>query len=128
MGASEKLGAALHPVLSVREHRALQAKQMTEATLQAHVLELANTLGWLSYHTHDSRRSQAGFPDLVMVNAQQGRVLYRELKSERGSASCAQRHWLEALAKAGQDAALWRPTDLIDGSVLRALRGGGDVD
>ena len=31
------------------------------------VVELAKRFGWLLYHTHNSRRSASGFPDLVMV-------------------------------------------------------------
>ena len=40
---------------------------MNEAELQRNVLSLAAMTGWLAYHTYDSRRSQAGFPDLVLV-------------------------------------------------------------
>jgi len=61
------------------------------------------------YHTHDSRRSEPGYPD-VTVCGPRG-VLFRELKAERGRLSPDQRVWLERLREAGGDAAVWRPVD-----------------
>lgn len=127
MGASEKAAAAFHTgtapagSLSVAEYTAMQAAGMSEAVLQARVLAHARVLGWMAYHTHDSRRSQPGFPDLVLVSERQGRVLYRELKTERGRLSDAQRVWLRALTAAGQDAGVWRPMDLFTDRVTQAL-------
>ena len=40
---------------------------LTEADVQRGLIEAAQTGGWLVYHTHDSRRSRKGFPDLVLV-------------------------------------------------------------
>ena len=45
-------------------------QSVTEGEFQAWVLDLANRNGWLAYHTHDSRKSAAGFPD---VDTRQGR-------------------------------------------------------
>ena len=39
----------------------------TEKQFQQSVVEVARTLKWRVYHTHDSRRSAAGFPDLVLT-------------------------------------------------------------
>jgi hypothetical protein len=61
------------------------------------------------YHTHNSRRSEPGFPDLTVVGAHG--VLFRELKSERGRVTADQRRWLDALAAAGADVVVWRPCD-----------------
>lgn len=82
---------------------------MTEAQFQAMVLTLARSMGVVAYHTHDSRRSQPGFPDLVLVG-ERG-ILFRELKTDVGRVSPDQRFWLEALSAAGQDARVWRPKD-----------------
>lgn len=95
---------------------------MTEDELQRAVIELARGLGWLVYHTHDSRRSQAGFPDLVLVRGD--RVLYRELKSTAGRIRPEQQVWLDALAAAGADVGVWRPVDLEQGEVGRDLLAG----
>jgi hypothetical protein len=72
----------------------------------------------MRYHTHDSRRSPSGFPDLVIVG---DRVLYRELKTAKGKVSDAQAAWLHALVLAGQDACVWRPADLLSGLIGRRL-------
>ena len=52
--------------------RALDAA-VTEKEFQAVVVEYAQRLGYMVYHTYDSRRSQRGFPDLVMVK--EGRLV-----------------------------------------------------
>jgi hypothetical protein len=94
-------------------------KAVTEADLQANVLALAGHRGWLRYHTFDSRRSAAGFPDLVLVRGD--RLVFAELKRERGRVTTEQRHWLAALGEVTRvDARLWRPSDWR--SIEEALR------
>jgi len=93
---------------------------MSEAELMANVRQLCRLLGLRVYHTYDSRRSDPGFPDLVIVGP--GAVLYRELKTERGRLRPEQREWLEALRTAGQDADVWRPGDWLSGEIGRQLR------
>ena len=94
------------------------AAAMSEAQLLAIIRQACRTLGLLCYHTHDSRRSEAGFPDLVIVGE---RVIYRELKSARGRVRPEQRVWLDALTAAGQDADIWRPRDLHSGRIASEL-------
>jgi VRR-NUC domain len=81
---------------------------MTEKTWQQTIIDLAHTLGWLTYHTHDSRRSQPGFPDLVLVR---DRIVYAELKDMRRRLTTAQFAWLDDLRRAGGEAYVWRPSD-----------------
>ena len=107
--------------LSRAEYEAVVAREMSEASLQRRVLGLARELGWLAYHTHDSRRSQPGWPDLAIVSAKRRRFLVAELKKERGVVSKDQHTWLTALAAAGIETHVWRPADLLDGTILRAL-------
>jgi hypothetical protein len=76
-----------------------------EKDWQQAVSDLAAFQRALVYHTHDSRHSPAGFPDLVIVV--HGRVLFRELKMDGNKPTAEQRRWLLALAQAGQDAAVW---------------------
>jgi hypothetical protein len=84
--------------------------RMTEAMLLAHVLRRLKALGWAAYHTHDSRRSQAGYPDIAAVRG--SRLLYAELKSRTGVLTVEQRLWLDALWSAGAECYVWRPDDL----------------
>lgn len=81
---------------------------MTEKELQDMVLEACKVLGLLAYHTHDSRRSQPGFPDLVIVGKA---VEFWELKAERGKVSAAQRDWILRLRQGGCYAGVFRPSD-----------------
>ncbi len=91
----------------VKKRPAIQP--VTEKAFQAQVLKLAAILGWMAYHTHDSRRSQRGFPDLVLVRG--ARLIFAELKSESGKVKPEQAAWIAALQFAGQMAYIWRPSD-----------------
>jgi len=82
---------------------------------------LAPLLGWnLTYHTMRSKGSRAGFPDRVLVRDR--RVIFAELKREKKVATPLtdeQRRWLDALAGAGCECYLWRPSDFEEvGRVL----------
>lgn len=81
---------------------------ISEADLQRTIIEYAQLNGWLVYHTHDSRHSAAGFPDLTLVRE---RVIFAELKSEKGQLSADQQVWVARLKAAGADAQVWRPSD-----------------
>lgn len=91
--------------LTATEAKALVG--LSEAQFQAMVVQLARLRGWAHYHTHDSRRSAAGFPDLVLVRE---RVVFMELKSEKGAVKPEQRLWLARLLEAGAEAHLFRPS------------------
>jgi len=82
---------------------------------------LCRVLGVRYFHPHDSRRSVPGFPDLVLVGP--GGVAYRELKTDRGTLSPEQTTWKWALLAAGQDWAIWRPSDLASGLIRAELDG-----
>ena len=82
---------------------------MTEKQFQTQIVMVAKANGWICYHAYDARRSEPGFPDLVLVR---DRVLYREIKTNTGRVSPAQKNWGDALTKAGADFAIWRPRDL----------------
>ena len=71
---------------------------LTEKQFQGQVLDLARLFGWRAYHTFDSRRSAAGFPDLVMVR--DGRLIFAELKATAGRISADQFAWMQALQEA----------------------------
>lgn len=85
--------------------------ELSEAEFMRRVIQLARLLGFAVYHTHDSRRSDAGFPDLVLVKPP--RVIFAELKSAKGKVRPEQQHWLELLEGCHLIGAyLWRPDDL----------------
>jgi hypothetical protein len=81
----------------------------SEKRFQRAVVALAERAGWECYHTFNSKRSQAGWPDLALVR---GAVLIlAELKTARGALSAPQRKWLAPLrAVPGVRVRLWRPT------------------
>jgi len=97
-------GVEMHPATA----RQVLDRHVTEGQLQRQVLELARLRGWLAFHDYDSRRSESGFPDLVMVRE---RVVFAELKSATGRLSAAQRQWLDRLTTAGAEVYCWRPSD-----------------
>jgi hypothetical protein len=101
------------------------ALPMTEAQLQTAVIDLLRLTGFtLVYHTHDSRRSHPGFPDLIALKGP--RMICAELKSDIGKATEAQLIWLEAFAQIpGVESHLWRPQDLRDGTISKALTRSG---
>ena len=70
---------------------------MTEKEWQAQVVKLAKDEGWMAYHTYDSRRSEAGWVDLVLVRGPM--LLLLELKTESGKVTDAQQAWIDALKK-----------------------------
>ena len=82
---------------------------MKEAEFQSKVIALAKQLGYKVYHTADSRGSEKGFPDLVLVGKY---VLFIELKTDQGRLSKEQDEWLDVLSLAeGVYASVWRPKD-----------------
>jgi hypothetical protein len=98
---------------------------MREAEFQRIVIDMAHLFGWRVAHFRPAKTARgwrtavsadgAGFPDLVLAKNQ--RVLFAELKTEKGKLSDAQHEWLAALP----GSACWRPSDLD--SIERLLRG-----
>lgn len=82
--------------------------EMTEKQWQTLVVGMAGACGWMLYHTYDSRRSAPGFPDLVLVK---DRVIFVELKTNKGRMTQAQREWRDNLRSARAEWYLWRPRD-----------------
>lgn len=128
------------------QDRALRA--MTEATLQTEVIRQARGLGWgvtlsarkamleevaqygvtappldgLIYHPRYSLGSEPGWPDLTLVRRRDRRLLFAELKSEKGFLSTRQAEVLELLEEVGMEVHIWRPSDLSSGRIAEVLR------
>jgi hypothetical protein len=97
---------------------------ISEDQFQQQVIELAQYHQYeVTYHNPDSRRSQAGFPDLVLVSSSRRRALFRELKTEEGRVRPKQTAVLLAMVSAGLDADVWRPSDLQSGRIIKELKG-----
>jgi len=92
---------------------------MSERALQAEVDRALVLAGWLRYHTYDSRRSVAGFPDIVAIRGD--RLIFRELKTQKGKLDADQLLWGDKLTRAGFDWATWRPLMWGDGTILRDI-------
>jgi hypothetical protein len=97
--------------------------RMTERAWMGQVLAYAALRGWRAFHDNATNaprrcrkcrevvhlpRNEAGWPDLVLVR--RPRVVFAELKSERGVVSPAQAEWIAALRACGQDVYIWRPS------------------
>lgn len=95
-----------------------RAAAMPEAELQEAVRTMCCQLGLFHYHPYSSVRSEPGWPDSVIVGR---RVLFRELKSEFGKLSPAQVKVSYLLKAAGASWKIWRPSDLLDGTIAREL-------
>ena len=91
---------------------------MSEKDLHAAVVEACQRLGLRVYHTFDARRSEPGFPDLVIVGR---RVLFRELKVKGRKLTPAQWAWGMALDDAEADWELWTDQDWDSGHILDEL-------
>ena len=99
------------------------ALTVPEQPYQAAIIRAARLTGWLVYHTHDSRRSEPGFPDLIMVRGT--RMIAAEVKSVSGRVSQAQQAWLDAIgAVDAVSAHVWRPDDWDQ--IVDMLRPGGE--
>jgi hypothetical protein len=85
---------------------------ISEAQFQEALVEYAELWGWLVWHDNDSRRNDAGFPDLVTI-------------------STKQLEWIEALSQASGPnvmAAIWFPSDRdYAEAVLRGEKWGDDT-
>jgi hypothetical protein len=85
-------------------------KVITEKEFSQQVRQLAILKGYKVYHTFLSIYSDVGFPDLVI--AKEDKLIFAELKTERGKVSQAQKDWLGVLASTKKcECFIWRPSD-----------------
>jgi len=98
--------------LTMAELRTAQAGsgRLSEKAFGQQLYDLARLLGWLVVRFPTWQRTGAtpGFPDILGVR--RGRVLFAELKAEDGKLTPAQRKWLWALAEAGAETYLFKPS------------------
>jgi hypothetical protein len=94
-----------------------------EKDFQTAVIQAATLKGWRVAHFGNTvklvrknggvatipDKGAAGFPDLVMVR--RDRIIFVELKLDKGRTSVNQNLWLDDLREAGQTTFVWRPAD-----------------
>jgi hypothetical protein len=103
---------------------------LTEGDLLSQIRQMAEFHGWSEvYHTLNSRGSDEGFPDLVMLK--DGRQVVAELKVQdlkKGRVSAGQERWLNGFRKVpGCEVFVWRPSDRDEAdSVLAGDKGTQD--
>jgi hypothetical protein len=106
-------------------------------SLDAHVVRLIDDLGLWSWHNRNPIGSRKGWPDRVIFGAgldDAPAILFRELKSERGTLKPDQKIVRDKILAAGGNWALWTPADLLSGRIaaeltaISGLRGTGAVE
>jgi hypothetical protein len=85
---------------------------LSEKAWQGQVLQLAALYRWSHFHPYDMRRSDEGWPDLVLVRVPE--LVVVELKTDTGRLTAAQNEWLRRLAECGLETHVWRPRDFDD--------------
>lgn len=93
---------------------------LTEKAFMANVTSLAKDLGYWVYHNWTSIHSPRGLPDLLMVKGD--RLLWAELKNEKGKLSPHQEDVMALLKAAGQEVYLWKPSMMHEIAEILARR------
>jgi hypothetical protein len=87
-----------------------------ERIFQTNVERIAEAGGFRHWHNQNARRSEPGWPDLVMWRGPKvgypPRLVFAELKKIGGAISDAQQRTAYGLRDAGQEFYFWYPTDL----------------
>lgn len=110
--------------MSAAEAQELFNSRMTEKELDQNIDQLARPLGWVfTYHTWNSIHSQPGFPDKVMFHPGQKRIIFVELKRQKGERTSAQLAYGEMIFLCGGEYYLWRPSMWADGTIEKVLKG-----
>ena len=104
-----------------KEPRRQVDRLVSEQNFQVAIVEAAKLSGWAVWHDTDSRRNLAGLPDLELVR---DRLVKAELKRQTGNPTPGQERYLLALARAGVETYLWRPSDWHE--IVGVLKRGGD--
>lgn len=95
--------------------------ELSESQFQGHVELLAMLFGWQYMHIRPGLNQRgkwrtpisgslgAGWPDLILVR--DSRMIFAELKSEKGRLTAPQVMVLNALEATGHEVFCWRPSD-----------------
>lgn len=97
-------------------------KTMSETEFKDILVTVARRYGWLVHHDLPAQNSRgrwathiqgdAGFPDLILLHPNSGKLFAIELKSDKGKLSPGQKRWLMAFEKSGIYNAVLKPSDM----------------
>jgi hypothetical protein len=98
-------------------------RSLSEAEFREQVHDLAALLGWQWMYVFPLKSSKgwrtptggplgSGWPDDTLVHRAKRRIVFAEVKSQTGAVRADQAAVLAFLREAGQEAYLWRPSDL----------------
>lgn len=84
----------------------------TERELREQVRDLCKVFGWRFYFTWTSIHSPRGMPDLILCRPP--RLIFAELKSDKGKITSHQQEWLDLLGECGGNVECYivRPSDI----------------
>lgn len=117
----------LHPdverkCLELADERPPIAATLTEKQFQSLVMGELRREGFITYHVHDSRKTTAGFPDVIAINTGRRLLLAPELKVRDNQPTAAQLTWIEAFQSVEKVwSGVWRPE--MWPSIQATLRG-----
>lgn len=116
------------------------AAAISEDHLVRNTIALATALGWLAHHCRPAHTDKGwrtpiqgttGFPDLIAIRG--GWQIVAECKTQRGRLTTTQSRWQDAyraLAATPGGRVLyfvWRPVDLLDGTIRAVLTDPGSA-
>ncbi len=105
----------------------MTAVTISEKDLQNAIVDAARLYGYVAFHSRPAITGKGwrtpvqydgkGFPDLVLVGRE--RVVFAEIKSDRGKPTAEQEQWLAGLERVAQltpsvDVYVWSPQDWPD--------------
>lgn len=119
VGLTTKAAPPTEPYVAYIDQPPLAAlpASITEEAFLAKVRQVARMAGWTGYHTYSSKRSDPGFPDLLLVKPGPqlgtGRLIVAELKRQSGKLTAEQHLWLDLLrhSVATLEVYTWKPAD-----------------
>ena len=116
--------------MTIDQYNTKAANEMLEKTLQEHIRKLCVELRaidpeLLYYHTHTSKYSPAGFPDVIIESPKQSFRVVAELKREHGryQPSDEQVKWLDSAYSKHDWVYLWRPRHWFNGVIQYVITG-----
>lgn len=86
--------------------------KLSEKDFMSMVIAFAKLHRWFQFHTHDSRRSVAGFPDLVLLRPP--KIVVAELKVGKNRVTAEQNLWLNLFEECGIPAYVWTEKDWLE--------------